>query len=122
MLTDLSRALREEERQAWQRLIRVLGHELNNSLAPIQSHRRQPGAACMARDAAPADWEDDMRRGLAVIGARAEALEPLHGRLRAAGAAAAAAAAAASTSAALRAPGGAARDAPAGRGACRARR
>lgn len=32
MITDLSRALREEERQAWKRLIRVLGHELNNSL------------------------------------------------------------------------------------------
>ena len=37
VITDLSRALREEERQAWQRLIRVLGHELNNSLAPIKS-------------------------------------------------------------------------------------
>ncbi len=37
VLADVSRALREEERQAWQRLIRVLGHELNNSLAPIQS-------------------------------------------------------------------------------------
>ena len=29
--------LREEERQAWQRIIRVLGHEINNSLAPIKS-------------------------------------------------------------------------------------
>ncbi|MGA7839601.1 MAG: hypothetical protein WCA34_01700, partial [Candidatus Acidiferrales bacterium] len=37
VITDLSRALRDEERQAWQRLIRVLGHELNNSLAPIKS-------------------------------------------------------------------------------------
>ncbi len=37
VLADVSRPLREEERQAWQRLIRVLGHELNNSLAPIQS-------------------------------------------------------------------------------------
>src|SRR5689334_7869082 len=37
VLSDLSRALRDEERQAWQRLIRVMGHELNNSLAPIQS-------------------------------------------------------------------------------------
>ena len=35
VLTDLSRTLREEERQAWQRLVRVLGHELNNSLAHI---------------------------------------------------------------------------------------
>ena len=37
ILSDVSRALREEERRAWQRLIRVLGHELNNSLAPIKS-------------------------------------------------------------------------------------
>ena len=34
VLTDVSRSLRDEERQAWQRLIRVLGHEINNSLAP----------------------------------------------------------------------------------------
>src|SRR5579871_3896227 len=37
VVTDLTRALREEELQAWQRLVRVLGHELNNSLAPIKS-------------------------------------------------------------------------------------
>ena len=37
VLSDVSRALREEERGAWQRLIRVLGHELNNSLTPIKS-------------------------------------------------------------------------------------
>src|SRR5690348_14851450 len=37
VLTDLSRALSDEERQAWRRLIRVLSHELNNSLAPIKS-------------------------------------------------------------------------------------
>src|SRR5438876_9289072 len=37
VLTDLSRTLREEERSAWQRLVRVLGHEMNNSLAPIKS-------------------------------------------------------------------------------------
>ena len=37
VLSDLSRVLREEERLAWQRIVRVLGHEVNNSLAPIQS-------------------------------------------------------------------------------------
>src|SRR4029077_10397608 len=37
VLSDVSRALREEERRAWQRLIRVIGHELNNSLTPIKS-------------------------------------------------------------------------------------
>jgi nitrogen fixation/metabolism regulation signal transduction histidine kinase len=35
--SDVSPALREEERSAWQRLIRVLGHEINNSLTPIKS-------------------------------------------------------------------------------------
>src|SRR5690606_35158008 len=37
VISDLSRALREEERKAWQRLVRVIGHELNNSLTPIKS-------------------------------------------------------------------------------------
>ncbi len=37
LLSDVSAALREEERQAWGRLIRVLGHEINNSLTPIKS-------------------------------------------------------------------------------------
>lgn len=37
VLADLSRALREEEREATRRLVRVLGHEINNSLAPIKS-------------------------------------------------------------------------------------
>ncbi len=37
VVTDVSRALREEERHAWRRLIRVLGHEINNSLGPIQT-------------------------------------------------------------------------------------
>src|SRR6185436_14862541 len=37
VLSDLSSALREQEREAWKRLIRVMGHEINNSLAPLQS-------------------------------------------------------------------------------------
>jgi signal transduction histidine kinase len=73
VLTDVSRALREEERQAWQRLIRVLGHELNNSLAPIRSLADSLGQL-VARQPRPSDWEDDMRRGLAVIAGRSESL------------------------------------------------
>jgi signal transduction histidine kinase len=74
-LTDLSRALREEERQAWKRIIRVLSHEINNSLAPIKSiagslqsllSRRTPEGA--------AEVEADVQRGLQVISSRAEAL------------------------------------------------
>jgi len=73
VLTNLSQALREEERQAWQRLIRVLGHELNNSLAPIKSMAGTLGSLLM-RQPRPADWDDDARRGLSVIEGRAESL------------------------------------------------
>src|SRR5277367_3260098 len=73
VIADLSRALREEERQAWQRLVRVLGHELNNSLAPICSIA---GSLydIMKRAVRAADWEDDLRRGLRVIADRSDAL------------------------------------------------
>jgi len=73
VVADLSQALREEERQAWQRLLRVLGHELNNSLAPIKSLSSSL-AQLLARPRLPEDWQDDMKQGLAVISARAEAL------------------------------------------------
>ncbi len=73
VLADLSRALREEERLAWQRLVRVLGHELNNSLAPIKSIAGSL-ESLMARPERPSDWEEDLQRGLAVISSRAEAL------------------------------------------------
>ncbi len=73
VLSDVSRALREEERQAWQRLIRVMGHELNNSLAPIKSIAGSL-ERLIARTPRPADWEDDLDRGLSVIAARAESL------------------------------------------------
>jgi nitrogen fixation/metabolism regulation signal transduction histidine kinase len=73
VLADLSRTLREEERQAWQRLLRVLGHELNNSLAPIKSIAGSL-ETLLNRDSRPADWVEDMRRGLSIISARTAAL------------------------------------------------
>jgi PAS domain S-box-containing protein len=73
VLSNLSRALREEERQAWKRLVRVLGHELNNSLAPIKSIAGSL-ESLWRRDPRPVDLEEDMQRGLAVIAARAESL------------------------------------------------
>src|SRR5712675_2072720 len=73
VLADLSQALREEERQAWQRLLRVLGHELNNSLAPIKSISGSL-VGLLRKDTPPADWKEDMQHGLGVIGARADAL------------------------------------------------
>ena len=73
VLTDLSRALRDEERQAWQRLVRVLGHELNNSLAPIKSIAGSL-ESLIERETPPADWQQDMQRGLSIISTRAESL------------------------------------------------
>ncbi|MDO1529502.1 ATP-binding protein [Fulvimonas sp. R45] len=73
VVNDVGRVLREEERAAWQRLLRVLGHEVNNSLAPIQSMAGTL-ATLAARDPLPDDWREDFRGGLEVIGHRAEAL------------------------------------------------
>jgi two-component system, NtrC family, nitrogen regulation sensor histidine kinase NtrY len=78
VLSDLSRALREEERLAWQRLLRVLGHELNNSLAPIKSMAATL-EALLTREPRPVDWQEDMQRGLDVIASRAEALNRFMG-------------------------------------------
>jgi len=73
VLADLSQALREEERLAWQRLLRVLGHELNNSLAPIKSIADSL-ARLLEQDPLPEDWREDSRRGMEVLSGRAEAL------------------------------------------------
>jgi two-component system nitrogen regulation sensor histidine kinase NtrY len=68
LLSDVSTALREEERLAWQRLIRVLGHEISNSLAPIKSI----AGSLLAR--LPAGDGNDFARGLTIIEGRAESL------------------------------------------------
>ncbi len=73
VLSDLSRALREEERQAWQRLVRVIGHELNNSLAPIKSIAGSL-ENLVKREPLAEDWKEDVSRGLGVIGSRAASL------------------------------------------------
>lgn len=73
VISDLSQALREEERQAWQRLVRVLGHEMNNSLAPISSIA-QSLETLLKREPRSTDWEDDLRRGLKIIAERSDAL------------------------------------------------
>jgi two-component system nitrogen regulation sensor histidine kinase NtrY len=78
VISDLTRPLREEELQAWQRLVRVLGHELNNSLTPIKSIAGSL-ESLLAREPRPEDWEEDMRRGLAVIAARSEGLSRFMG-------------------------------------------
>ncbi len=73
VLSDLSRALREEERAAWRRIVRVLGHEINNSLAPIKSITGSL-QTLVKRDPRPEDWDEDVDRGLEIISSRAESL------------------------------------------------
>src|SRR6195256_5227437 len=82
VLTDLSRTLREEERRAWQRLVRVLGHEMNNSLAPIKS------LAAQARTASNRLAERCTERIKIDRGAGGFP-QPIHGSVRAPGAIAA---------------------------------
>ena len=73
VLSDVSRALREEERRAWQRLIRVLGHELSNSLAPIKSIAGSLSSRLSAT-AMDADVRHDLQHGLEIIEARSASL------------------------------------------------
>ncbi|MGH7470677.1 MAG: sensor histidine kinase, partial [Longimicrobiales bacterium] len=73
VLADVTRALREEEQQAWRRIVRVLSHEINNSLTPIQSIARS------LRRILDKEMEENPRapevsEGLSVITSRAEAL------------------------------------------------
>jgi two-component system nitrogen regulation sensor histidine kinase NtrY len=73
LLDDVSVPLQEEEQVAWKRLIRVLGHELSNSLAPIKSI----AGSLRARTQQLSGDEplvNDFRRGLGVVESRADAL------------------------------------------------
>jgi nitrogen fixation/metabolism regulation signal transduction histidine kinase len=73
VLSDVSPALRDEERSAWHRLIRVLGHELNNSLTPIKSIAGSLGARLPQLDL-PESARTDFQRGLEIIESRTGAL------------------------------------------------
>ena len=73
IIADVRQALREEERAAWQRLIRVIGHEVNNSLTPIRSLAQTLESLLresLAEDPARADALDALR----VISGRTESL------------------------------------------------
>ncbi len=71
VLSDLSRALREEERTAWMRLVRVLSHEVNNSLAPIQSIA---GSLREALEREGSGIGADLREGLRIVETRTQSL------------------------------------------------
>src|SRR5579872_2094801 len=74
VLSDVSRALREEERKAWQRLIRVLGHELSNSLAPIKSIAGSLTSRVLSTTIEP-EVRADLQRGLEIIETRSASLQ-----------------------------------------------
>ena len=73
VLSDVSAALREEERLAWERLIRVLGHEINNSLTPIKSIAGSLRGRLAVLNDVPGE-QSDFERGLEVIENRSESL------------------------------------------------
>jgi nitrogen fixation/metabolism regulation signal transduction histidine kinase len=72
-ITDLKTVLREEELKAWKNLIKVISHEVNNSLYPIHSIS-QTLNKIVASSALEEDYQNDITEGLAVIGERANNL------------------------------------------------
>ncbi len=78
VLTNAEAALVAERREAWQSLVRVLGHEINNSLAPIQSIATSLADSVAEAGAQPtgggvvaqAEWIDHLK----LIAGRADAL------------------------------------------------
>jgi nitrogen fixation/metabolism regulation signal transduction histidine kinase len=78
VFSDITRPLREEELRAWQRLVRVLGHEINNSLTPVKSLSSSL-LSLVAREPLPEDWREDVRSGLGVISSRCDALNRFTG-------------------------------------------
>jgi nitrogen fixation/metabolism regulation signal transduction histidine kinase len=74
LLADVSLPLQEEEQIAWKRLIRVLGHELSNSLAPIKSIAGSLLARVERMEGQDNATLHDFRRGLGVVESRADSL------------------------------------------------
>jgi nitrogen fixation/metabolism regulation signal transduction histidine kinase len=72
-ITDLKTVLREEELKAWKNLIKVISHEVNNSLYPISS-MSQTLNTLVNRKTLAEDWQEDISEGLAVISERANSL------------------------------------------------
>ena len=73
VLNDVGAVLREQERQSWQQVIRVLSHEVNNSLAPIKSIAESLTQAMSRGTPQPPDM-GDLQSGLGVIASRSESL------------------------------------------------
>lgn len=75
-LADLTAVLRQQELTAWQRMMRVLRHEISNSLAPVQSYA-QTISWLIEQEPLPGNWLTETREGLEVIIGRTKALNHL---------------------------------------------
>lgn len=71
-ITDVQHLLYEEERQAWQKLFRVLSHEINNSLTPISAISQ--GLSKQLQNTEPPPEPQQLAEGLQVINERAQGL------------------------------------------------
>jgi len=72
MLTNAERLLMEKERQAWQSLLRVLSHEMNNSLTPIATISQSMQQKLQQQD--QAIDRQALLSGVGIINERADAL------------------------------------------------
>lgn len=75
-LADLTAVLGQQELHAWQRMMKVLRHEISNSLAPVQSYA-QTIEWLISQQPLPSNWQTETQEGLAVIISRTKALNHL---------------------------------------------
>lgn len=73
-ITNVSDILRSEERNAWQSLVRVLSHEINNSLSPINSISLTL-KRFLDKNENIQDHKDNLLEGLSIIAQRSNNLK-----------------------------------------------
>jgi two-component system nitrogen regulation sensor histidine kinase NtrY len=73
LISNVSKAFKEQERDSWQRILRVLGHELNNSLTPIRSMSESLLTLISSKNK-PDDWQEDVESGINLINKRTHAI------------------------------------------------
>ncbi len=73
IVNDVGRPLREEELIAWHRLIRVLGHEINNSMTPLIS-LTDSLSKLVNKEELPEGWRTDLKEGLGIVSRRVKNL------------------------------------------------
>ena len=69
VLTDVEQLIKKTRQASWQQIIRVMSHEINNSLSPIKSL-----AQSLQEIPHTLDNQDDSRQALSVIETRSDAL------------------------------------------------